>query len=532
MNQTLLINAMHPEEFRVALVENQLLEGFFLETASRGKMVGNIYKGIIAKVQPSLQAAFVNYGMEKHGFLPLSEIHPEYFQREVEEKAVEKQRIQDLVKPGQEVLVQVTKEEIGNKGAALTSYVSLAGRFLVLMPGQAQYGVSRKIEDESQRKSLKELIQELKIPPDFGLIVRTAAENLTKREINKDLNYLLRIWEDIRKRVEETPAPNLIYKERDLAIRVIRDYFNPSIKTILVDDKEVHRQVKEFLQVIYPGHKHIVKLHKDKGPIFHKYNLENQIEQLFHKKVTLKSGGYLVIDSTEALVAIDVNSGRATREQAQEEMVYKVNLEAAAEIPRQLRLRDLGGLVVIDFIDMREGRHIREVERHLREELKKDKAKTTVGRISRFGLLELSRQHLGLNVRLGSYADCPHCLGTGMVRSTEASAIYFLRKIWLMLAKKDVAVVKGTFPLGVANYLVNQKRQDLIHLEETYQTSIQIEASASVMPHEANLEFITREPTAPAQAANTGPAKKAPASATPPSQSPPEELPATGESRD
>jgi len=219
--------------------------------------------------------------------------------------------------------------------------------------------------------------------------------------------------------------------------------------------------------------------------------------------VTLKSGGYLIIDSTEALVAIDVNSGRATREQAQEEMVFKVNLEAAAEIPRQLRLRDLGGLVVIDFIDMREGRYIREVERHLREELKKDKAKTTVGRISRFGLLELSRQHLGLNVRLGSYSDCPHCEGTGMVRSTEASGIYYLRKIWLVLAKKDIAVVKGTFPLDIANYLLNQKRQDLIHLEETYQTSIQIEASASLLPQEANLEFVVREPSPTVQNPST-----------------------------
>lgn len=504
MNQSMLINAFHPEEFRVALVESQLLEGFFLETASRGKVVGNIYKGIITKVQPALQAAFVNYGVEKHGFLPLNEIHPEYFVQDVDPKSTDKHRIQKLIKPGQEVLVQVEKEEVGNKGAALTSYVSLAGRCVVLMPGQAQLGVSRKIEDESQRERLKELIQELKVPEDFGVIVRTAAEELTKREISKDLSYLLRLWDEIRKRVQETPAPSLIYKERDLAIRVIRDYFNPSIKNILVDDKEVYGRVKEFLQIIYPGHKHIVKLHKDKGPIFHKYNLENQIDQLFQKRVQLKSGGYLVIDATEALVAIDVNSGRATREQALEETVFKVNLEAAGEIPRQLRLRDLGGLVVIDFIDMREGRHIREVEKHLREELRKDKAKTTVGRISRFGLLELSRQHLGLNVHLGSYTDCPHCQGIGMVRSTEASAIYHLRKIWLALAKKDIAVVKGTLPLDVANYLLNQKRQDLIHLEETYQTSIQIEGSTGILPQEANFEFIPHETTPSSQTAITG----------------------------
>jgi ribonuclease E len=493
MNQNLLINALHPEEFRVAIVENQLLEGFFLETASRGKVVGNIYKGIIAKVQPSLQAAFVNYGVEKHGFLSFSEIHPEYYQKEVDEKAQEKLRIQDLIRTGQEVLVQVVKEEVGTKGAALTTYISLAGRYVVLMPGQSQCGVSRKIEDETQRENLKELIKEMKVPPDFGIIVRTAAENLTKRELNKDLNYLLKIWEDIRKRVEETAAPSLIYKERDLAIRVIRDYFNPSIKTILVDDKEVHRQVKEFLQIICPGHKHIVKLYKDKGPIFSKYNLENQIEQIFHKKVPLKSGGYLVIDTTEALVAIDVNSGRATSEKELGETVYKVNMEAAAEIPRQLRLRDLGGLVVIDFIDMRNTHHAHEVERRLREEIKKDKAKTTVGRISRFGLLELSRQHLALNIQLGSFTDCPHCQGTGMLRSTEASAIYYLRKIWVVLSKKDIATVKGVFALDVANYLLNQKRQDLIHLEEKYQTAILIEGSPALLPHEGKLDFLARE---------------------------------------
>jgi ribonuclease E len=493
MNQHMLINAVHPEEFRVALVENQHLEGFFLETASRGKVLGNIYKALIAKVHPSLQAAFVDFGMEKHGFLPVGEIHPEYHRREVNIEGGEKPRIQDLVENGQEVLVQVVKEEMGNKGAALTTYVSLAGRFLVLMPGQSQCGVSRKIEDEAQRGRLKELIQELKVPQDFGVIVRTAAEDLNKREINKDLNYLLRIWDEIRKRVEENPAPSLIYKERDLAIRVIRDYFSPSIKSIIVDDKDVHGQVQEFLQVICPGHKHIVKLHKEKGPIFSKYNLENQIGQIFQKKVPLKSGGYLVVDATEALVAIDVNSGRTRGEKELEETIFKVNMEAAVEIPRQLRLRDLGGLVVIDFIDMRDSHHSREVERRLREEIKKDKAKTTVGRISRFGLLELSRQHLGLNIQMGSFTDCPHCQGTGMVRATEANALYYLRKIWIGLAKKPVAAVRATVALDVANYLLNQKRQDIVRLEERYQTSITIDGAAGVAPHEGKLEFIAAE---------------------------------------
>jgi ribonuclease E len=493
MNQNMLINALHPEEFRIAVVENQLLEGFFLESASRGKIVGNIYKSTVVKVQPSLQAAFVNYGVEKHGFLPFSEIHPEYYQQQVDEKSSEKRRIQDFIRAGQEVLVQVTKEEMGTKGAALTTYISLAGRYVVLMPGQSQHGVSRKIEDEETRGRAKELIKELKLPPDFGIIIRTAAENLSKRDIMNDLNYLLRIWEEIRKQAQESEPLSLIYKERDLAIRVVRDYFNPSIKTILVDDKEVYQRVKDFLQIISPVHKHIVKLYKDKGPIFSKYNLENQIEQLFHKKVPLKSGGYLVIDPTEALVAIDVNSGRAAKEAEQEENIFKVNMEAAAEIPRQLRLRDLGGLVVIDFIDMRDNRHAREVERRLREEVKKDKAKTTLGRISRFGLLELSRQHLGVNIHVGSYEDCPHCQRMGLIRSTEASALYYLRKIWLGLAKKEIAEVKGCFDLDVANYLLNQKRQDLIHLEERYQTVISIEGLPSILPHECKLEFVPRE---------------------------------------
>lgn len=487
--QHLLINALHPEEFRVAIVEGQSLEGFFIETASRGKVVGNIYKGTVVHVQPSLQAAFINYGAERNGFLPFSEIHPEYYGSEIESPA----RIQDVIHTGQEVLVQVTKEEIGNKGASLTTYISLAGRYIVLMPGQSQRGVSRKIEDEQQRERLRELAHDLKVPDELGIILRTVAENRTKREITKDLNYLLRIWEEIRKRVQETETPGLIYKERDLAIRVVRDYFHPGIKSILVDDKEVHRQVKEFVRIVSPRNQQIVKLHREDSPIFNKYNLEEQIEQIFQKKILLKSGGYLIIEPTEALVSIDVNSGRANKEEKLEETVYKVNMEAATEIPRQLRLRDLGGLIVIDLIDMYDRRHIRDVERRLREELKKDKAKTTVGRISRFGLLELSRQHLGLNIQLGSYKNCPHCQGTGLIRSPEATALCYLRKIWLTLAQKNMASVKGVFAPSVANYLLNQKRPDLMQLEERYKVTITIESSSDVLSHEGRLEFVPKE---------------------------------------
>jgi len=488
--QQLIINAVHPEEFRVAIVENGALEGFFIETASLGKVVGNIYKGVIVHVQPSLQAAFVNYGTERNGFLPLAEIHTEYFASD----AGESPRIQDVIQTGQEVLVQVVKEEVGTKGASLTTYISLPGRYVVLMPGQEQRGVSRKIEDEQQRERLKEMARGLKVPDEFGVILRTAAENRTKREITKDLNSLLRIWDEIKKRVAETPSPALIYKERDLAIRVVRDYFNQDIKAILVDDREVYRRVKEFMRIVSPKHQRVVKLYREDGPIFNKYHLEDQIEQIFQKKILLKSGGYLIVEPTEALVSIDVNSGRANKDSRLEETIHKVNLEAAGEIPRQLRLRDLGGLIVIDFIDMSDRRHIRDVERRVREEVKKDKAKTTVGRISRFGLMELSRQHLGLNIQLGSYKDCPYCQGTGWVRSPEATALCYLRKIWLTLLQRKTATVKGVFSPEVANYLLNQKRLDLMHLEERYQAAIIIESSPNTMPHEGRLELGPKEP--------------------------------------
>lgn len=507
----MIINAVHPEEFRLAIVEGQTLEGFFIETAARSKTVGNIYKGIITHVQTSLQAAFVNYGRERNGFLPFPEIHPEYYVREVGGSP----RIQDVIETGQEVLVQVVKEEVGNKGALLTTYISLAGRDLVLMPGQNQRGVSRKIEDESQRERLKELAQGLKVPEDMGIIIRTVAESRTKKEVSKDLEHLLKIWEEIRKMAGEAPTPALIYKEQDLAIRVIRDYYTPNIKSIQVDDRDVGQRVKEFLRIISPKSERTVKFHKDEAPIFNRFNLEDQIEQIFRNKVPLKSGGHLMIDSTEALVAIDVNSGRTSSDGALEETVFKANMEAAAEIPRQLRLRDLGGLIVIDFIDMRDSRHARDVERRLKEEIKKDKAKITVGRISKFGLLELSRQHLGLNIIRGTYKECPMCLGTGFVRSVEATALGYFRKIWTGLVQKKAATVKGLFSVDVANYLLNQKRADLVALEQNHHAVIAIEGSSSLLPHEGHIEFTPRE-TPALQPAALPPTAAASASPTPP----------------
>ena len=488
--QQLLINAIFPEELRVAIVEGQTLSGFFIETAARGKQVGNLYKGVVVHVQPSLQAAFVDYGARRNGFLPLSEIHPDYFSRDPGSEV----KIQEVIKPGQEVLVQVVKEEIGTKGAALTTYIALAGRYVVLLPGQSSRAISRKIKDETQRDKLKKLVQELKLEENMGIIIRTAAEHQTKREISRDAKYLTLIWKEIKKRVQRSPAPALIYKELDLATRVVRDYFNPNITSILVDDREVFRRIKDFISIISPRHQRIVKLYEGDAPIFSKYNLEKQIEQLFDRRVPLKSGGYLVIDVTEALVAIDVNSGGATSDEELEETSYRVNLEAAAEIPRQLRLRDLGGLIVIDFIDMHNPQHIKGVEQRLRREVKKDRAKIKIGRISRFGLLELSRQHLGLNIQVGSYVECPHCQGRGLIRSAESAALRLLRRIWAQLLKEGSGGVRARCALDVANHLLNEKRSYLTMLEQRFHKKIIVEADHELEYHQDVLEILPEEP--------------------------------------
>ena len=486
-NQILLINAIHPEEFRIALVEGSSLEGFFIETTSRATCVGNIYKGIVEQVQPALQAAFVNYGAERNGFLPLDEIHPDYFCQD----PVGEPRIQDLIQPGQEVLVQVTKDGGNLKGAALTTYISLAGRYVVLMPGRNQRAISRKITDEEQRERLKTIAHEIPLPEEFGIIIRTAAANQTKKDILKDLRYLLRIWENIREKASTQPAPSLIYQERGLAIRVIRDYFTPEIKRIVVDQKDVYKEVKDFLRIISPKHQNCVELHRHTTPLFTHYKIEDQIERIFDKRVPLKSGGYLIIEQTEALVAIDVNSGGATLDKDIEETAFRVNMEAAAEIPRQLRLRDLGGLIVIDFIDMSHPAKKAKVEQELRKATRKDKAKITVGKISRFGLLEMSRQHLGMSVQLGSYKECPYCRGTGMVQTAEAAALSFLRKLWAKLAlEDDVRKLRVKVAPDVAFYLLNRKRPDIMDLEERYKVSIFVEGDPSLRQDEGIIEEV------------------------------------------
>ncbi len=494
MIRKMLINVADPEESRVAIVEDGVLAELLIETSLQELSRGNIYKGKIVKLEPSLHATFVDYGEARHGFLPFSEIHPDYYIQSTEESRRESRpRMQEVVKPNQEVLVQVEKEETAAKGAALTTYISLPGRYLVVMPGSDGGGISRKIEGEKERQKVKEIVQELEVPPGMGLIVRTAGLGRNKSDLAKDLHYLLRLWESIQAKAKKMGAPASIYRERDLVIRAIRDYFTPDIDEVLIDSKEVYSQARDFLRAIMPRYQEKVKLYHEKRPLFSKYELEKQIETIYERKVSLKSGGSIVIDPAEALVAVDVNSGRATHGRGMEDTAFKTNLEAAEQIARQLRLRDLGGLVVIDFIDMRERKHNQEVERVLRNALKRDKARIEMGRISRFGILELSRQRLRPALSGRSFIPCAKCSGTGLVKSTEAAALAVLRKIQAGLAKGGCAWVKVEVPDEVATYLLNQKRAELVRLEKQYNLKLQIIGQPGLPSHQYHLEFSRKE---------------------------------------
>lgn len=483
MSMKILINAVEHEECRVAIVKNNRLEEFYIESTAREITQGNIYKGTITRIEPSLQAVFVDYGAERHGFLQKYEIHSDYFQ-DIDSRDRD---IQNLVKRGQELLVQVTKEPLMKKGAMLTTYISLAGRFLVLMPGSDKKGISRKIEDEEERNRLKDLVDKLKLPDDFGAIVRTAGQHCTKTLLERDLRYLLRLWKTIKDSVMKAKAPALLYKERHLILRSIRDYFTPDVTEILVDDAAVHHEVKGFLKIISRKHIKIVKHYKGAKPIFAKFQLEDQIASIYENRVHLKSGGTIVIEPTEALVSIDVNSGKSTHEKSVEQTAYLTNIEAAEEIARQLRLRDLGGLIVIDFIDMKDPKHRAEVERKIRRHVKDDRARTTVGKISRFGLLEMSRQRIRPSIEFGSYHPCRYCRGKGLVPSPETLGIGFLRKLSLETLKQEISTVKGIVPAEVADYLLNKKRKEIVELEHRRDLTIEIEGDSSMAPGESQI---------------------------------------------
>ncbi len=483
MSCKIIINAIDPAECRMAKVKNNKLEEFYVETASREITQGNIYKAVITRVEPSLQAVFVDYGADRHGFLQRTEIHTDYYH----DVPTGDYSIQNIVKKGQEILVQVIKEPFMKKGAMLTTFISLAGRHVVLMPGSENRGISRKIEDEEERKRLKEIINAIKLPEAHGLIVRTAGVDCTKTDISKDLNYLMRLWKNIKGNVMKEKAPTLLYKERNLVLRSLRDYFTPDITEILIDDPGVYRDAREFIDIISPRQTSIVKLYKGAKPIFTKCELETQIASIFESRVSLKSGGSIVIDQTEALVAIDVNSGKATQSRSIEQTALVTNLEASEEIARQLRLRDLGGLIVLDFIDMREQKHKAEIERAIKNHLKADKAKSKVGKISKFGLLEMSRQRIRPSIEFGSHQPCRFCKGKGVMPSAETLSLGFLRQLSLETLKDDITSVKGIVPSEVAFFLLNRKRREILDIEDSRGFKILIEADPQMIPGESRI---------------------------------------------
>jgi len=493
MSTKMLINAVDPEEYRLAIVKDGELDGFYIETSTKEETKANIYKGIVVRIEPSLQAAFINYGTDKNGFLSAGEIHPEYYESPgtvSELKAPPP--IEKALKKGRELLVQVTKEREGRKGAYLTTYISLAGRYLVLTPGRTTGGISHKIEDDGERQRLKSIMSHLRLPEGVGYIVRTAALDQKKRVIDRDLSNLLRMWRDIKRRAETQPSPSIIFKEQDIGLRTLRDYFTAEVEEVLVDDRETWSEMKDFMRIISPRHQRRVKLYKDKRPIFSEYGIEKQIEQIYSSRVPLKSGGSIVIDSTEALIAIDVNSGRSQRTRGLETTAFKTNLEAAREIAKQLRLRDIGGLVVIDFIDMKDPKHQRELVKQVREEVKRDRAKMNVSQISKFGLMELSRQRLRPSIESKSYQICECCQGRGIVRSVEAASLSFLRQIWQDASKGNIDRVTGVLPSKVADYLLNRKRRELAELEKRYGVTIDIQANPDLPLWGGALEFKER----------------------------------------
>ena len=465
----MLFNATQQEELRVAIVDGQKLIDIDIEAAGREQRKGNIYKGVITRIEPSLEACFVNYGEERHGFLPFKEVARTYFKEGIDVRSAS---IKDALREGQEIIVQVEKEERGQKGAALTSFVSLAGRYLVLMPNNPRGGgVSRRIEGED-RQELRDAMSELDIPDGMSIIARTAGIGRDATELQWDLSYLMQLWKAIDEAAKGNSAPLLIYLESSLVIRAIRDYFQPDIGEILIDTDDIYEQAAAFMSVVMPDNLPRVKRYQDDVPLFSRFQIEHQIETAYSRTVPLPSGGAIVIDHTEALVSVDVNSARATRGSDIEETATRTNLEAADEIARQARLRDLGGLIVIDFIDMESSKAQKDVENRLRDALRHDRARVQMGKISKFGLMEMSRQRLRPALSEGSHVTCPRCNGTGHIRDTESSALQVLRIIQEEAMKENTAAIHTQVPVEVAAFLLNEKRAEVIKIETRFKVNV------------------------------------------------------------
>ncbi len=536
MKQEMLINVAQPEECRIAIVEDGALEELYVERTGQDNYVGNIYKGVIVNLEPSIQAAFVDFGVGRNGFLHVSDVEPQYFrqggfdparsqapsgprrspQRNAESDVGDefdegrgdghgnghdrprnyrfsgrprfKPPIQEVFRRGDEVLVQVIKEGIGTKGPTLSTYISIPGRYLVLMPALGRVGVSRKIEDETVRRRLRDVMLELNPPKGVGFIVRTAGSDRTKRELSRDMAYLLRLWKVIARRIKKMPAPAGIYEESDMIIRTIRDIVTAEVDAIYIDEPTAHDRAKEFLQLVMPRYVHRLQMFEGKEPLFNRYNLEEEIAKIHRRRVPLRSGGSIVIDQTEALVAIDVNSGSFRAEGDAEESAYQMNMHAAKEIARQIRLRDLGGVIVNDFIDMRKEKHRHGIERALRDYMKRDRARTKILRTSPFGLIEMTRQRIRTNPKRSAYMECPSCGGSAVVKTPESMAIDVVRM--LILASQREPIVKVTLRVSdeVADFLNNRKRHELARLEEEGEMSIQVVGVEGAAPEHLVIE--------------------------------------------
>lgn len=537
MKKEMLINVSQPEECRIAILEDGVLEELYTERASQNNFAGNIYKGKIVNLEPSIQAAFVDFGVGRNGFLHISDVEPQYFRqagydpdecmegnipgadiddgedddgngddsgdaskgrgkrddrndrgrkRNTRNQHSSRPRfkppIQEIFRRGDEVLVQVIKEGIGTKGPTLSTYISIPGRYLVLMPALGRVGVSRKIEDDKRRRTLRNMLLELNPPKGLGFIVRTAGQERTQRELSRDMAYLVRLWKVLVKRVKNTPCPTDIYAESDMIIRTIRDIFTDDIDTIVVDEKDAYERAKEFLQLTMPRYVSRLKLYDSREPLYHKYGLEKEIAKIQRRTVPLKGGGSIVIDPTEALVAIDVNSGSFRTEKSAEENAFQLNMSAAREIARQLRLRDLGGVIVNDFIDMRSETHRRKVERALHDAMRRDRARTKVLRTSPFGLIEMTRQRIRPSLKRSVYEDCPCCQGRAVVKTGESMAIEVVRV--LMMACQQPKACRVTIRVNdkVSAYLNNKKRRDVVQIEESSGVAIQILGSEALFP--------------------------------------------------
>ncbi|MBN2254422.1 MAG: Rne/Rng family ribonuclease [Deltaproteobacteria bacterium] len=493
MTKQILINTIDEEESRMAIVENGKLVEYNVQMSVKEPTTGNIYKAIVRKVERGLQAAFVDFGSGKNGFLPLHDVIPEYFTTKEGEEGAGKGKDRPTLAAGQEVLVQVAREAKNNKGAMLTTQISLPGRYLVLMPNRRNIGISRKIEKEAERTKLREIVDKIAEKEEMGFIVRTAGVNRTKQELLRDYQILLRLWKDIVQKADKTQAPALVYQESDFAVRSLRDYFTSDVTDILVDNIDTYRKMRNYFKIVSPRNVKMIKQYKEDTPLFDRYRIEEQIGAIYRERVDLKSGGYLIITPTEAMTTIDVNSGRGSSRKDVEETAFRTNLEAAEEIARQLRLRDLGGLIVVDFIDMREVKHNNTVEKNFKKSMSVDRARIQMSKISRFGMLELSRQRKQSTIQEISHTACPHCGGTGLRPSMEYLALNTYRRIKSEAVKGNHAAINVSLPYEVNDYLLNQKRAELSKLESAYGISIHIAGDRDLIWGESRFEVVKRE---------------------------------------